>query len=248
MPHLADTVRNLLPHGLKVAAAQALTGPMADRLVRAVTGDTVTHHGCRIQTKGSDVGTAALLAFGMYERAEIAMIHRHLPRGGDVIELGGSMGVTTCQIAKIASRVLSVEADPALALRLADNLKANNLSNVDVVSQAIDYSGSATVRFDQASSLGGHVSDRGVEVEATTLTRIVERSGFESYALVMDIEGAEIPLFLNESLDGCHMVQIEMDGGSYGGRTYGPDDVAELILNRGFRQLDRHGPVAVFVR
>lgn len=247
-----DRVRSLAPRSLKAALFNLATGPFADRIVRSLSGKYVRHHGARIGVDGTSPGTAAKLFFGLYERAEIALIHRFLDPNLDVIELGGSLGAGTCQIAKRvpSRRVICVEASADLARRIEGNLAANALTNVAVVAEAIDYGGADHVFFSGDHDLGGHVSGSGTRVPVTTLAALVRAHGIGDYTLVADIEGAEVPLLLHdgEGLRNCQAILIEMDGGTYDGRHYGADDVEWLILRHGFRRVYRHGPVAAYRR
>lgn len=247
-----DRARSLAPKRLKAALFGLATGPLADRLVRSFSGRYVRHHGARIDVEGTSPGTAAKLRFGLYERAEIALIHRFLDPGMDVVELGGSIGAGTCQIARRAAgrRVVCVEADPALARRIEANLAANGLANVAVVAKAIDYSGADHVGFGGDHELGGRIADGGTKVPTITLAALLREHGIGDYTLVADIEGAEIALLLHDAdaLRTCRAILIEMDGGTYKGRRYGADDVERLILGHGFVRIHRHGPVAAFRR
>jgi FkbM family methyltransferase len=241
-----------VPIRLKAALFNLATGPFADRIVRSISGQTVRHHGARIAVDGTSPGTAAKLFLGLYERAEIALIHRFLDPRWDVIELGGSLGAGTCQIARRlpGRRVICVEASATLADRIEANLALNHVANVTVVARAIDYSGADHVCFSADHDLGGRVSESGTRVPTTTLAALLREHGIADYTLVADIEGAEVPLFVNdeEGLRTCRSILIEMDGGEYQGKIYGADDVERLILDRGFIRIYRHGPVAAFRR
>jgi FkbM family methyltransferase len=247
-----DRARSLAPRRFKAALFSIATGPAADRLVRFLSGRTVRHHGMRIAIDETSPGTAAKLFLGLYERAEIALIRRFLDPGSDVIELGGSIGAGTCQIARRLQgrRMICVEASPVLAERIRANLALNRLDNVTVVAKAIDYGGADHVHFAADHDLGGRVGDRGIRVPTTTLADLVREHGVTDYTLVADIEGAEVPLFIRdeEGLRTCRSILIEMDGGDYRGRIYRADDVERLILDRGFERIYRHGPVAAFRR
>jgi FkbM family methyltransferase len=247
-----DRARSLAPRSLKAALFGLVTGPAADRVVRALSGDTVRHHGMRIAVDGTSPGTAAKLFFGLYERAEIALVHRYLDPRWDVIELGGSLGAGTCQIARRLPdrRVICVEASAVLAARIESNLGLNNLANVSVVAKAIDYSGADHVFFAADHDLGGHISESGTCVATTTLAALVAEHGIADFTLVADIEGAEVPLLVHDEagLRSCRAILIEMDGGVYQARRYCADDVERLILDRGFERIHRHGSVAAFRR
>lgn len=247
-----DRARRLAPRRIKAALFNLATGSLADRVVRKLSGSHVRHHGARIAVDGTSPGTAAKLFFGLYERAEISLIRRFLDPALDVIELGGSIGAGTCQIARRVPgrRVICVEASEHLARRIEGNLAGNGIANVTVVAKAIDYSRTGHVFFTADHDLGGRVSESGARVSATTLAELVREHGIGDFTLVADIEGAEVPLFLHDGagLASCRSILIEMDGGDYRGTHYGADDVEQLILKRGFQRVYRHGPVAAFQR
>jgi FkbM family methyltransferase len=190
---------------------------------------------------------AAKIFFGVYESAEIRMTKRFLT-AIDVVELGGSIGVNTCHIATRAARVITVEADPALCDHLNLTLSSNGLA-ATVINAAIDYTGKPVKFTRRTSTLNGRVGTTGIDVPAKTLHDILVEYRVGPYALVSDIEGAEVGILLNDAdaLESCVLVLIEM-GGAYLGQEYGPDEVAEMFDARGFSQIYRYGHCAAFVR
>ena len=108
-----DSLRRLTALGLKVAVARAASGGTAGRLVRRMSGGTVSKSGLKFRSEpGSPPAIYAQIALGLYERAELHMITRFLDGSTDVVELGASIGITMCNIARQAKgrRVISVEA------------------------------------------------------------------------------------------------------------------------------------------
>jgi len=252
MTTLSNRVRSIAPKGVKSAIYKAATGQPVEWLIKALGSSTVPHYGCRIGIDDVEPRMAASILTRLYERAEISLIHRFLPSNLDVVELGGSIGVGTCQIAKKVpgKRVITVEASPSLSEHIKRNLDRNQMNNVSIVQKAIDYTGQPTVRFEAHQSLSGHVGADGIEVPATTLSKLLADEEIEEYCLVSDVEGATIPMLVHDgaALAKCQMILIEMDKRPYGGKRWTADDIEELILSYGFRKIDRHGPVAAFVR
>jgi FkbM family methyltransferase len=250
---LADRIRKAAPAGIKARLAHLLASPALGAAVRRFFPAGVPHYGCRIPLRGpEDDIAAAKLFFRLYERAEIFTIRRYLPANFDVVELGGSLGVATCQIARRLApgrRVISVEADPALAAQIERTVKRNAFTNVAVVAKAIHY-GALTARFGGESSLGGRIGGGDKHVETITLSILLSARGVGEYVLVADIEGAEVPILLNDAaaLALCRMILIEIDGGQVGEKFYSVNEVADMIAALGFVTRYRYGPVVVFER
>lgn len=248
-----DDLRRLTPLGLKVAVARAASGDTAGRLVRFVSGGTVRKAGLRFRSEPkSPPAIYAQIALGLYERAELHMINRFIDGSSDVVELGASIGITTCHIARRAAgrRVIAVEAAPSLIGAAEANLALNGLTNATLVNKAIAYHSGPTVRFAE-SSVAGRLDEQGeIEVSAITLSALLAEHGIDEFVLVADVEGAELPILLHDesALARCRRILIEMDGGSYQGRHWSADDVEALILERGFTRIYRHGPCATFDR
>jgi len=167
---------------------------------------------------------------GKYERDMRGLIKRHLCRGGATIELGASIGVVSC----ITNSLLDdpkahvvVEANPEIIPLLEAN-KEENKSGFTVKYAAIAY-GSDTVPFYvHKKSTGGSVhfkTDKEVKVPTISLKQILDESGFNNVNLIVDIEGAEIPLIANEAdVIGDHVRKlfIEMH----------PPESKEIIFHR----------------
>lgn len=237
-----DALRLATPTSLKRAAVGLITAPPVDKGVRALFPRGVPHYGSRIPPSGPR--TAALLFFRLYERAEIYMTRRFLPRDMDVVELGGSLGANTCLIARRSRSLVSVEADPHLAANLRETVAANGLGNVTVIAKALAPGREAVSFRSGHDNLGGHIGVGG-EVAATSLTAILNDHGIGEFALVSDCEGAEARIAIEEpeALVRCRIALVEM-----GGKEHSPDEVEALYLGLGFRRVYRHGACAAFVR
>jgi FkbM family methyltransferase len=248
---------------VKVQVARAICHPAIGRLSSWALRNRIPIRGCIIDTR-SPLITAeikALLFWGLYESAEIRFVNQYLRRDLDVIELGGSLGLVTCQIRKRLAafrRVVCVEANPQLVSQLKLNLKLNNLEqNVYVVNKAIDYDPSlrSTVCFSPGSNnVAGkiarqHVGDGELTVTTTTLEQIIAENEIDEYTLVADIEGAEAGLALEEveALKGCRQAIIELHDTTYDGTAVTVEQIYETMIKlHGFNLRDRYGPVCVF--
>jgi FkbM family methyltransferase len=234
----------------KRAVAKLLTSKPVGTAVGIALRDRIPFRGERIDTAFAAVtpDVKSMLFFRLYETGEVHFIHRFLGANLDVIELGGSIGAVSKHILTTIGtrRLVIVEANPDLL----PVLRANVEGRAEVLHRAIAY-GSDTVSFHvSASSLGGSVgpgAGRQVDVPTTSLADIRRAAGFDTYALVCDIEGAEHALVAQEAdeLRRCQRLIIELHDS-------GPHTIAGLAraleTTHGFRRLACRGPVYAFTR
>lgn len=248
--------------GLKAALGRMMTHPLVGHALGSWFSDSIPSRGLRIDTR-SDVTSAvkAMLFWGLYESAEIRFVQRFLRPGIDVVELGSSLGVVSCHIArKIAqeARLLCVEANPRLGGIIVNNLAVNAPSvKAKVINAAIDYSSaeSGTVRLNvgntnlTSSVASGQNGCETLAIESTTLSRLLCEQGVEEYSLVADIEGAEIGILLHDrgALRRCRQIIAELHVSSSDGRTYSVEDLVRILTEEcGYVLVARRGPVCVF--
>lgn len=246
---LLDRLRNIAPRGLKARIYDRLVG---SNLIGALARDAegiVTSNGLRFDVSGGHEHRAAAIRLGLYERAERYMATTFYTGERDVVELGASLGVISCELARKRRpgvRQVIVEADPQLAQRARRNLALNGFDDVIVEQCAIDYSGAGTVRFSGGQGLAGQV-DRGgdIEVPAVTLSQLLDRHGIADFDLVMDIEGAEDAVLAQdpEALWRCARILVECDAGQLEDGAVPP-----LFAERSFRMIYRHEACAAFER
>ncbi len=240
------------------------TGP----LIRGLGYRQLKVNGVRIDIRSSLINdpTVAGLFWNRYEASERRLILRYLRPELAVIELGGSLGFVSSLVARtsLGRRQWVVEANPQLLPLLAANLAANQASNVVILNRAIDYSGQPVVRLDLSgqSNLSGKlaggtngtsdVPGSVVEVPATTLGQIISSETIDEYALISDIEGAELGMIESESLEvigRCSQLFIELHACSRGALNYTPADLAQRIEQRWqMRPVARDGDVWAFDR
>lgn len=255
-----DAVRGLIPHNLKSLLISMLVSRPVAKILRALFNNKIPHkRGVRINVNSPlildrNVGS---IFFGIYERAEIDQVEAYMDRSLPVIELGASIGVNTLQILKLNSnQVVAVEADPKIFPILQQNLLDNFAAQhaCTPINCAIDYSGAETIRFASSeNTLSGQVgassaSDTVQEVPAVTLGDLVERYQFEQYNLVIDIEGSEAGLIVEEraALAKCFRIMAEIDGGMHNDTHYSIMSLVEQLQSYGFKLLHLHGNRASF--
>lgn len=214
-------------------------------------------------TFGASNWVKAALFWGLYESAEMRFIRRFLRPNRNVVELGSSLGVVSCLIARTIgpdSRLLCIEANPNLTTVIANNVALNvPLSQITVVNAAIHYSrdGTGLVQFQIAednltsSITSGPENGATVTVKSTTLSSLLTNHSIDDYVLVADIEGAELGIFLNdrEALRHCRQIIAELHSTSSDGVNYSVEDLVRILTEEcGYLLLARRGPVCVFER
>lgn len=229
-----------------------LSGP-ADRVVTALTGGRVRSGPVRIDLSHPMVprGIRSAVMFGRYERNEIELIRAHLKTEFDVVELGGSLGITGAHILSMLGpdrRLISVEANRSLIPVLRQALAEDRAT---VIHAAIDRAGSDTPFYDGPSPLWGGLNRAGGahrQVRHATLRTIVAEHVDGPYTLVSDIEGAESSFLIDDpcSLGGCEQMIIELHNNRAAHVT--KDELQSAAVRIGFHAVARSGNTVVFNR
>ena len=225
--------------------------------VGAVFGGGIPFRGTRIRPATRFAVEGPMLLAGNYERWEINFVHRYLPPDQQVVELGSSIGGNSCQIAmRLAPGVpmTCVEANPDLIPVLRENLARNHPGRrVEVIHAMVaDTVGMGELQVDRSTLRSSRtVGCRTVAVPALRLADVVSRIAPGPYSLVCDIEGAEAVFLGNPGgvLDRCTCIIMEGHATSHEGRDFGLEEVLAMPLRlRGWRQVDRYGAVAAYLR
>jgi len=257
---MADGVRRAVPSPLKARVAAAMSPAGLSRLLLRTFPSGIPAHGAHFLLDDPVVppSVPGRIVLHSYESAEIRMIKRHLRADLDVVELGSSLGVTSVLVGRRLDphrRLICVEANAALHPVLAANLRRNGLDRTEIVGRAISYDGPEVgLRLGRGSSdtrLAGPGDPDGSPVRTTTLGELLDRFAIDRYALVCDIEGAELAIIEQDgdALARCQQLLIELhDTVDAGGRPVLARDLRERLLLAGFRLQDEHGNVAVFDR
>ncbi len=249
----------------KIKIYKTLCRPAVGRFVARAFRNRIHNGGCVIDIGSPLVApeVKASLFWGFYEKAEIKFINRYLRRDLDAVELGGSLGVVTCQLRKRIDdcrRIVCIEANPELAALIRRNLNLNQLNeNVSVIAKAIDYEapGQGEVFFVSGEdSLGGRVTRRqtaenGFVVEETTLSQILHEHNIADYVLISDVEGAEVGIAMceGEALKRCKQAIIEFHAATFEGNAVSVEQMCRVFIDvHGFKLRDQHREVCVFER
>lgn len=224
-------------------------------------GDAL-HYGVRFPVRLAP--TPAILAdldAQRFERSETRLIRQFLPRDVDVLELGGSLGVTSCVIlSRGVRRLVSYEAVPALAA-IGRQVVAHNHPGADFLSvnRAIGLRGETHAAFCWSAdspltgALGAAPSCRLTElcVPADDLAAACEKHGIGPGAwLVCDVEGMEFELIERQSaaLERFAGVIMECHSGDFAGRRRDQSEAEALLAAQGFLLRKRLGQVVCMTR
>jgi FkbM family methyltransferase len=246
---------------IKKVLASILCYPLVGLLVGLILRNKIPHKGSRIEVPlNGDPRVSAMLFWGIYESSEIRFVRRYLGDDLDVIELGSSLGVVSCEITKKLAgkkKLVCVEANEQIFQILRKNVLYNApVQEVSFIHGAIDYSGKEVIDFVIGdSNLSSHTDSgamttlKKINVPAVTLSALLESEGIDEYALVCDIEGAEAALFAQDrqAFVHCKRMIIELHDTFYNNYAYEVQDLIELIQKETEMLLrDRYGSVCVF--
>lgn len=248
---------------LKGRLAKVLCTDGMGRLLARVLNDRIPYRGIAIDTSDPvfSARSKAQMFWRVYESAECRFVQRHLQGTKFAIELGSSLGVVAAHLARAMAdggRLMCVEANPALlpALEAAlTRMQGAKHFHVEVIHAAVvadpKQREASLVLGDETvgSKIVDPLSSDGkvVNVPAVTLSEVVERSAFPEFALVSDIEGAEISFILSDpaALRLCRRMVIELHDVSSGPRQVRSEELLQVLIANGFRLVDRRGPVVV---
>lgn len=193
---------------------------------------------------------------GRYERKEARAIRRFLKPGTPVIELGGSLGIISKVIRSVigpTAQHIVVEANPQLLEVCAANAVPPQFpERTQIVNAAVAY-GADEVHFRcTQDSLGGAIgtaTDADViavrSVTLSTLAALVP--GNAPFALICDIEGAELDMMQHEETvwRRVSLVVIEIHPQSFAEQGSSEASFMALLKARGLRVLQQRKRVLV---
>lgn len=248
---------------MKIAVARTISAEWVGRLVRLIWGDAILFDGARVASCSPWVSpkVSAQLFWGIYESAERRFVKSFVSPGRPVVELGSSIGGVSSHIAcslESGQKLVCVEANPHLLPVLTKNLKTNaSHLQATVVHAAISVV-PGTVDFAvSASSLSSHIGERSdatetISAPATTLSKLLSEQKLESepFQLVMDIEGAEAGIVIDDasSLQHCSRIIAELHETEHRGRAIGVEELISAFVGLGYALEARYGPVVVLER
>ena len=193
------------------------------------------------------------LLLGTYEKAECTFIREYISGMNPVIELGSSMGVTTSVISrKNPPRIYCVEANKFFAPQISSNIQENNYEKFEIISRAYSTLDKVFFLIGEENTVGSVCSgssENSIEIEGISLNKLL-RKVEGNFELVLDIEGSEVELLIEESdaLVNCSLMIIEVHKTEYKNVVYGVDEIRGLIEKLNFCEIKRRDNVSVYRR
>jgi FkbM family methyltransferase len=197
---------------------ESILNPLYGRLAE-LRGDVVTYHGVTLDLEPAVVTRRikAAIARNHYEIGEKQLLDRYLDRSTPLVELGGGLGFIgayTDRLLDPGTTHVVVEANERLIPVLEDTRRRND-SAFEIVHAAYAPGRSTATLYTHPhfwSNSTRSSSDAGVEVPATSLRELRERFEFDEFALIVDIEGAEVDLLDELDLveECCSLLVLEL--------------------------------------
>lgn len=136
---------------------------------------------------------------GYYEQDIVKIIKKYLKSDDVFVDVGANIGCHTLIAAKICKKVIAIEPEPNVRKRLIENIKLNNLKNVEVYDYAIsDYIGKTTFYPPDVNNPNKGVGSLyyknglkqdGIKIKVTTLDKLLENESKIDF-IKIDVEGA----------------------------------------------------------
>ncbi len=149
-----------------------------------------------------DVGVSFAMAFGLFEKTEVAIFQKTLKPAMNVLDIGANIGYYTVIAGKLigpTGKVFAFEPEKTNATILKKNLAINKLSNVVVEEQAVSDTVGERTFFLAENNKGAHafVNNRNTNekiiVKTDTVDHALSKYGSPKIDIIkMDIEGAEV--------------------------------------------------------
>ncbi len=162
------------------------------------------------------------------------MLNGLLPDGGVFVDVGAHVGRWALRLAKKASQVIAVEANPATAAVLRAHIALNAVANVDVLEMAAWDTETRLSLSDPKVTSGSTrvgVGD-GSDVDARPLDAVLD--GIMPDLIKLDVEGADLHALrgMRDTLDRCKPVLFIEDHSIYG--YYDLAELTDLLTEFGY--------------
>jgi FkbM family methyltransferase len=184
------------------------------RFLKALgTQSCTTYFGAQMDCDPRDLIQSMILMFGVWEPEVSNVITSKLTGGGIFVDVGANIGYDSLLAAKLADKIVSIEANPVTFDRLAKNMEQNAVNNVRMVNKAVsDKVGSLAIYDPQQGNNHGAattIEARGgakiATVESAPLDEILTPDELTRISLIkIDVEGGEIPI-VQSILDRIHL-------------------------------------------
>ncbi|MGH7031677.1 MAG: FkbM family methyltransferase [Stellaceae bacterium] len=273
LPQLQELVDQTLSTGISAAAAGA---SLMDRSLalardakRAITGRLLRvggrvfdryvreyrYRGLRfeIPRELSTPEFRARFLLHRYEVPERVLTRKYIPPDATVLELGGCLGVISCQVNRRLAdprRHIVLEAHPLIVPYLEAN-RARNGCAFQIRQQIISHAPTATFYRREPSIAGSSTVRIGrlkIEVPTTTVERVEHETGLAFDALVSDIEGGEHKFFAENLafLARLRVIVVELHPQIVGNAACA--EIRERLAAAGLSLRDRRGHVEAWLR
>jgi FkbM family methyltransferase len=223
--YIRATIIGLTPKWVRKGITRILCNEFTGAIIERIYHNQIPFYGYRLNTDDPQVvrGIKAAIFFRLYEAAEASVTRKKLRGDLDLVELGASIGgITTIALNKLNAdrKAVIVEASPSLIRLLRENVRNTSRKNTIIVNAALSYhpSPDGTVRFAAASyNLAGRIiydhAENAVAVRAVTLSELISKYDIGDYVLLIDIEGAEAEILLEDTaaLKRCKQIIVEGD-------------------------------------
>jgi FkbM family methyltransferase len=177
-----------------------------------------------------------------------AMFWRDLPLDGLVIyDVGAFHGILTLFFAARAARVVAYEPNEMNHARLIENIRLNNLTNVEVRKLAVgSRARSGTLLYSPSMAGGGSLDSRAVapisqQVEITTLDKDIAAASLPAPDLIkIDIEGWELAALegARATLDAHHpRLFLEMHGETLRQKRQKASEIVAFLCDAGYTDI-----------
>jgi FkbM family methyltransferase len=171
--------------------------PAMSRLVMALGGNKpfdTEFRSVRFRIRGSrNLIEQGVLLHPRYNAADIDFL-MPAARDGVFVDIGSNIGLYSLALARVAARVVAVDANPQMAEQLRTNAAISGIRNVTMVNSAVsDETGRANlaIRLDDEAIVRIEEAQTGA-IPVTTLALLLQTCGVETIgALKIDIEGHE---------------------------------------------------------
>ncbi|MEQ8925275.1 MAG: FkbM family methyltransferase [Fulvivirga sp.] len=243
---------------IRIIIATLLANNLTGFLIRRLVNNTFSVKGAIINTDSKFITntTCAHLFFRMYESSEIRFVLKYINPQTTILELGSSIGVIasvlSCNVQKLEFHC--IEANLNLMETLKENLDKNVSGNYGLYNYAVVGNDNNSQLYFQTGndSTTGHICHEKTDliIPTITLSEFLATRKIKEYTLICDIEGAEVEILKNDSkaLDLCQMVIIELHETSYSNSFYSIEKLSKIIIECGFKVVEKDGPNYVFIR
>jgi FkbM family methyltransferase len=214
--------------------------------------NTLSVHGIRLHTGIDDMpkSVRSHVFKGIYEEFECAMVKKNVHHGDQVLEIGTGIGLVSLLVTKIAGEgnVVSYEANPDLEETIRANYKLNGWEP-NLIMNAVTSDGRDLVFHQDPNILSSSAYDRDLDTNTITVPSMPFEKLLDQHnpnVLVIDIEGAEIEILPDASLDNVRVMVIELHP-----HIVGEDKIEELLNileTKGLKMIEKQHKTYLLLR